>query len=89
MSPSSLAQLFKENPHQPYRLTLSSGDTILVDNPGRVVVVELEAYVGQSEDPDALLGQRMRIVSVPNITMVEPVDRNSVFFRPTRRRRRK
>jgi hypothetical protein len=75
MSPSELALLFEENPERAFRITLSSGDIVDVNNPRRTLVDKIMLYVSQSDDPRALVGQRTRIISIPNIAMIEPVDR--------------
>jgi hypothetical protein len=84
MSPTELADLFEKHPNQPFRLTLSSGDVVDVDNPARTIFQSLALYIGQSDDPSSRFAQRVRIVSVPNITLIEPIER-----RPQGRRRRR
>jgi hypothetical protein len=46
---------------------------------------ELALYVGQSDDPDARFAKRIRVVSIPNIAMVEKIDRRSLNGRRRRR----
>jgi hypothetical protein len=83
MSPSELADLFENHPNTPFRLTLSSGDVVDVDNPSRTIFQSLALYIGQSDDPESRFAKRVRVVSVPNIALVEPMER-----RPRGRRRR-
>jgi hypothetical protein len=85
MSPSELIELFESNPTTPFRLTLCSGDVVDVDNPRRTIFEGLAVYIGQSDDPDARLAQRVRLVSIPNIAMAEAIDRRHW---PRRSRRR-
>ena len=74
MSPSELAQLFEDNPERAFRVTLSSGDTIDINNPRRTLVDNIMLYISQSDDPRALVGQRTRVISIPNIAMIEPIE---------------
>jgi hypothetical protein len=84
MSPSELADMFEQNPDVAFRITLSSGDVVDVLNPRRTLVDTIMLYVSQSDDPRATVGQSTRIISIPNIAMIEPVDPR----RPQGRRRR-
>jgi hypothetical protein len=74
MSPSKLAELFEQNPDRPFRITLSSGDTGNVLNPRRTLIDNIMLYVSQSDDPRARVGRSTRIISVPNIAVIEPAD---------------
>lgn len=74
MSPSDLADLFDNNPNKVYRLTLCSGDQVIVKNPRLTLFDSLQLFIGQTDDPTARVGQRTKIVSIPNIAMVEEVD---------------
>jgi hypothetical protein len=73
MSPTELADIF-ENATTPLRLTMASGDTVIVDNPKRTIIEGLTAYVGQADNPASRLAQRVRWVSIPNINIVEKID---------------
>ena len=81
MSPSELEIYLDQDPNQVIRLTLSSGDQILVRSEDRPVVEGLALILRGPET--GRFAQRHRLVSVPNITLVEPVT-----SRPTGRRRR-
>lgn len=85
MSPSELADLFQNNPTTPFRLTLASGDVVDVDNPSRTIFESLALFVGQADDPEARFAKRVKIVSIPNILLVERLDPRR--FRGGRRRR--
>ena len=84
MSPSELAELFENHPDTPFRLTLSSGDTVVVDNPTRTIFQSLSLYIGQADDPASRFAKHVRVVSIPNIALVEPIER-----RPRNGRRRR
>lgn len=47
MTPSEIAELFENNPTTAFRLTLSSGDVVDVDNPRRTIIESLALYVGK------------------------------------------
>jgi len=85
MSPTGLAEIFETNPTARFRLTLSNGDVVDVDNPRRTLIELITLYVGQADDPQARVAQRTKIVSIPNIALVEKVDPRS----PNGRRRRR
>jgi hypothetical protein len=84
MSPSELAELFEQNPDRAFRITLSSGDVVDVKNPRRTLIDNIMLYVSQSDDPRARVGQSTRIISIPNIAIIEPADPR----KPEGRRRR-
>ncbi|HEX8322738.1 MAG TPA: hypothetical protein VF595_02380 [Tepidisphaeraceae bacterium] len=85
MSPSELADLFEKNPTQPYRLILDSGDRVIVADPRKTLVSQITLFLRASEDVEKQLG-KVSMVAIPNITMIEPIDRPQL---PTRSRRRK
>ena len=86
MTSSELEEIFENHPTSPLRLTLSSGDTVDVDNPRRTIIEQLALYIGQSDDPDARQAQRVKVVSMPNIVLVEQIDRRMLNGRRRRRR---
>lgn len=74
MSPSELEEeLFKE-PFRPFRITVASGDQVVIDNPRRALISGLSMYYGMAEDPAARVGNRTKIISIPNIVLIEPLD---------------
>ena len=82
MSPSELELYIEQDPALPLRLTLSSGDQILVRGEDRPIVEGLVLILRGVES--GRFAQRHRLVSVPNIALVEPVQPGQ---RPGRRRR--
>jgi hypothetical protein len=85
MSPSELEEVLYEEPFKPLRLTLASGDQIVINSNRRALISGVSLVYGMSDDPSARTGQRLRIVSIPNIVLVEPAGNGG---RRTRRRRR-
>ena len=73
MSPTDLDDILREDPRRRFRLTLASGDQVIIENPLRTLIIGVALYVGISEDPQSRIGQRLRIVSIPNISLVEEV----------------
>jgi len=84
MSPSELAYLFEQNPTQPYRIILNSGDHVVVADPRKTIISEMVLFLRRSEDLDKPYG-KVAIIGIPNISMVEPIERPL----PPRRSRRK
>ena len=74
MTPSELADLFESKPSAAFRLTLSSGDTVDVLRPSQTLIGNLTVFINQYETPDARTASGTRIVSLPNIAMVEEID---------------
>ncbi len=85
MTPTEMYDIIDQHPDRPIKLTLSSGDVVVVDNPRRTIIQELALYIGQADDPDAPFAQRIRVVSIPNIAMVEHIDRSQLRGRSRRR----
>jgi hypothetical protein len=86
MSPTEIIELFERNPDSAFRLRLSSGDEVVVENPRRTLVEDLVLIIGYGDDPDSLLVKNKRYVSIPNIALIDPVDRAQ--FRRRRHPRR-
>ena len=84
MSPTDLEEHLFSDPFVPQRLTLASGDQVIVDNPQRALIAGPALYYGTSDDPAARVGKRVKVISIPNIVLIEPVDQ-----RPGRNGRRR
>ena len=74
MSPSHLDDMLSEQPVLPLRLTLSSGDQILIDNPARTSIAGLSLFIDVADNPEARIGERVRIVSIPGINLIKRVE---------------
>ncbi len=85
MSPSDLEEHLFQEPFTPLRLTLSSGDQLIVDNNDRALISGLTLLYSLADDPTSRLGKKLRVVSIPNIVLVEPAERR---HRRNGRRRR-
>lgn len=85
MSPDQLEDFIIKEPFVPLRLTLASGDVVHLDVLERIWIVGMHLYYLISDDPRARIGKKIKIISIPNITLVEPVD--SPQRRNGRRRR--
>jgi hypothetical protein len=75
MSASELEEYLFQEPFLPLRLTLASGDQLVINNSQRAVIAGLSLIYAMSDDPNARIGKRVRIVSIPNIVLIEPADR--------------
>jgi hypothetical protein len=82
MSPSELEEYFLEEPVWPLRLTLASGDQIMVGPNDRPFVSGLTLVLTGSTK--SRLVPRHRLVSIPNIVLAEPLE-----ARPGQGRRRR
>jgi len=72
MSPSELEQYLQMEPMPSLRLTLSSGDQIIIKTDDEPFVVGLSLILrGDREAGDVTA--RSRLVSVPNIALAEPI----------------
>ena len=86
MTSDELDQIFQTYPESAFRLTLSSGDAVIVDNPRRTLIEQLALFIGVADDPEARVAQRIRVVSIPNIALLERIDRRGLNGRRRRRR---
>ena len=75
MSPSDLEEILYEEPFRPFRVTMASGDEYVVNNSKRAIISGLSLVVGLNDDPTARIGNRLKIISIPNIVMAEHIDR--------------
>lgn len=73
MSPSDLEEYLKREPLRPVRLTLSSGDQVVI-KPGDKWVVEGLALALTAETTLTRVTTGVKLVSVPNVVLVEPLD---------------
>lgn len=53
MTATELERVYENDSEGPFRLTLSSGDTVDIDNPQRTIMYALALYIGQSDDPES------------------------------------
>jgi hypothetical protein len=86
MSPTDLEEILNEEPFRPFRITMSSGDQYLVNNNRRAVLSGLCLVLALNDDASSRIGNKLKLISVPNITVAEHVD---VSQRPSRKRRRR
>lgn len=83
MSPSEVEELLDQEPFHPLRITLASGDQIIVREEHHPIVSGL-SLVLSSEAVAGRVTAGPRLVSIPNITLVDPFQGRP----PTTRRRR-
>jgi hypothetical protein len=70
MGPSDMEELLAQEPFVPFRMTLTTGDRILV--PDRQSINT--SFLSVSVSDRTITGRpRLRIISMPNIDMIEPV----------------
>lgn len=85
MSPSEIEELIEDEPFRPFRITVNSGDQFVINNRHRVFISGLSLVAGLSDDPDDRMGKRLKLISIPNISLVEYIDPHQ----PKNRRRRR
>ena len=70
MSPSDLQEVLDFEPFTPVRLTLASGDVVELYERDALSIVGLALSIADTD----MAGQpRLRLVSVPNICLLEPI----------------
>ena len=74
MSTTEIQEIVYADPFRPFRVTLSSGDQFVVPNRDRVMLSGLSLVIGLNDDPKARSGTRLKLVSIPNITIAEQLD---------------
>lgn len=70
MGPSDIQELLDFQPFTPLRLTLSSGSVIEVRQKEGVSVIGMTMFIA---DQSVLGNARVRLISVPNIALIEPL----------------
>ena len=70
MGPSEIEELVTREPFIPLRLTLASGDVVDLRDPEGIGLTGMSISV---EDISPFGRPRLRLVSIPNIVMVEPL----------------
>lgn len=70
MGPSELQELLDFEPFTPLRLTLASGDVVELNQREGLNVTGLSLSI---EDVNFVGSPRLRLVSIPNIVLVEPI----------------
>jgi hypothetical protein len=84
MSPSDIEEHISREPFIPLRLTLASGDIVDLDDGKRILMTGYALYYLISDNPESRIGKKVRLISIPNIVMIEPKE-----FRPGRDGRRR
>lgn len=74
MSPTEIEEIVYADPFRPFRVMLSSGDQFVIPSRDRVIISGLSLVIGPNEDPKARSGTRLKLVSIPNITVAEQLD---------------
>jgi 2-hydroxychromene-2-carboxylate isomerase len=77
MGPSDLEEYFEEQGDVPLKLTLASGDQIVMERPRDSKIFGMTLVFGVGYKENNRISERMKIVSVPNIVSVEPVRRHN------------
>jgi hypothetical protein len=83
MSPSELEEMLDELPFRPVRLTLTSGDQVLIERREYALLNGLSVVLLSGISAGARFALDYRLISVPNIVIAARADR------PLRRRRRR
>ena len=71
MSPSEVEEYILQDPMPTLRLTLASGDQLIIRDEDRAFVSGLALVIRGSNTGNRLVAQS-RLVSIPNIVLVEP-----------------
>jgi len=73
MSPSDLEEQLYRDSFVPLRLTLASGDQVVIDRSDRVLMTGLAIHYLVADDPASRIGKQVKIISIPNIVLSEQV----------------
>jgi hypothetical protein len=74
MSPSELEEYLLFEPRRPVRLTLSSGDQVIVYPEDRPLIEGIVLILRGEGEEGGRVTQRTRLISVPNVALAEPFD---------------
>ena len=72
MSPSEVGDYFLANPDQPVKLTLSSGDSLVISRPVNAFIEAQRLFVYNIVDGERRIANGKKLISIPNITLMEP-----------------
>ena len=86
MSPSDLEEILQEHFTDRLRVVMSSGDEVIIEQPQRTLIGGLSLYIQMFEDSASRTNRRVRVVSIPNINLIEPLRPGQNGRRPRRRR---
>jgi hypothetical protein len=75
MGPGEIEELLLEEPFVPIRLTLASGDIVLIEYREQAAIVGLTLFLSAGRAPGVGRSLMRRLVSVPNICLAERVHR--------------
>ncbi len=84
MGPSEMEEYIEQRPMPPWRLTLASGDQIVIRDEDEPIVTGITLVLRGEPSKDGRITSRPRFVSIPNIVLAEPLE-----YRPPPRRRRR
>jgi hypothetical protein len=73
MSPTDLEELLQEHFTDRLRVMPSSSDEVIIEQPQRTIISGLSLYVQMFEDSASRMGRRVRVISIPNINLIEPM----------------
>jgi hypothetical protein len=79
MAPSDIEIFLDSNPVGPYRITLSSGDQIVIDGRNNILLAGGVLAMAVTDDPNLRSEKRLQMVSVPNIVLFEQIKRRPPF----------
>jgi hypothetical protein len=68
------------------RIVMSSGDEVIIEQPQRTIIDGLSLYIQMYENWATRAGRRLRVISIPNINLIEPIRPGPTGRRPGRRR---
>jgi hypothetical protein len=73
MSPSDLNDILKNWRSGPMRMTLTSGDQIIIERPDLVTISQYSLVFGAGYSRGSDVSERVRLISIPNIALIEEV----------------
>jgi hypothetical protein len=86
MSSSELEDYLQEHQNERLRVVMSSGDEVIIEEPQKTVIGGLSLHIQMYGNWTRRQGPKVRIVSIPNINIIEPISPGSNGRRSRRRR---
>jgi len=86
MSSSELEEYLQGHQDDRLRLVMSSGDEMIIEEPRKTLIDGLTLHIQMYGNWTLREAPRVRIVSIPNINIIEPIRRGPNGRRPRRRR---
>jgi hypothetical protein len=79
MTVDEIRSIFEQNPKQSFRLMLACGNVVDVESPALTLIEDSLLYIARDKVADVKRSQKLSVVSIPHVTMVQKSYRPSML----------